>query len=414
MSALIRHLARLLVCCVGMAAAGCTSLGPQIPVATADEIASQEASFGVRTLGSGGEFEVLPSRLVARRLQAQLGDGPLSVLALSGGGAGGAFGAGAIVGLTRTGTRPSFSVVTGVSAGALVAPLAFLGPEWDAEMADIYTGGAGEGLLRPRLLGAVFGSSLYSGAPLKRIIERYADDRMIQAVATEAAKGRLLLVATTDFATGEPVIWDLGSIALHGGQQAGPLLRTVLLASSSVPGMFPPVKIKFRAGGIEHEETHIDGGVTLPFFIFPAAADLPAASAQGNQATLVRIVIDGRLRNITRPAKANTLSIFSRGISAGLSRMVRATLESTVFESRQRGIVLDFAAIPLSYPLKSAFDFGPDAQRTLFQYASSCAAAGRLWTRVQQSGDPQPRVVSADSQCPADDSFLVRFASLAD
>jgi hypothetical protein len=159
MSALMRHLARLLICCVGMAGAGCTSLGPQIPVATAEEIASQEVSLGVRTLGPDGEFEVLPSGLVARRLRAQLGDGPLSVLALSGGGAGGAFGAGAIVGLTRTGKRPSFSVVTGVSAGALVAPLAFLGPEWDREMADIYAGGASEGLLQPRLLGAVFGSS---------------------------------------------------------------------------------------------------------------------------------------------------------------------------------------------------------------------------------------------------------------
>jgi hypothetical protein len=237
---------------------------------------------------------------------------------------------------------------------------------------------------------------------------------MIEAVAAEAAKGRLLLVATTDFATGEPVIWDLGSIALHGGAGAGSLFRTVLLASSSVPGMFPPVKIKFRAGGLEREETHIDGGVTLPFFISPAPEDLPASSAQSGQPTLVRIVIDGRLRNITRPAKANTLSIFSRGISAGLSRMVRATLESTVFEIRQRGIALDFAAIPLSYPLKSAFDFGPDAQRSLFQYASSCAAAGRLWTRVQRSGEPEPPVASEDSQCPADDSFLVRFASLAD
>jgi predicted acylesterase/phospholipase RssA len=413
MQRLTRHLARLLICCVAMAACGCTSIGPPIPVATADEIASQEVSLGVRTLGADGEFEMLPSRLIARRLQAQLGGRPLSVLALSGGGAGGAFGAGAIVGLTRTGTRPSFSVVTGVSAGALVAPLAFLGPQWDDEMTDIYTGGASGGLLRPRLLGAVFGSSLYSGAPLKRIIERYADSRMIEAIAAEAAKGRLLLVATTDFATGEPVIWDLGSIALHGGAEAGPLLRTVLLASASIPGMFPPVTIKFRAGGVEREETHIDGGVTLPFFISPAAEDLPLSFAQGAQPTLVRIVIDGRLRNITRPAKANTLSIFSRGISAGLSRMVRATLESTVAAVRQRDITLDFAAIPLSYPLKSAFDFGPDAQRSLFEYASRCAADGRLWTRVRKTGDPQPRAVAQDSQCPADDSFLVRFASLA-
>lgn len=409
MSATTRHLACLLICCAAMALAGCTSLGQQIPVATPGEFASQDVWFGVRTLQADGELEVLPSRLVARRLRAELGGHPLSVLALSGGGAGGAFGAGAVVGLTRSGSRPDFSVVTGVSAGALVAPLAFLGPEWDPEMTAIYTGGVSEGLLRPRLLGAVFGSSLYSGTPLRQLIERYASAELLQAVAAEAAKGRLLLVGTTDFATGEPVIWDMGSIALHGGARAGELFRSVLLASASVPGLFPPVKIRFRAGGIEHVETHIDGGVTLPFFVSPAIEDLPA-----QQPTSVRIVIDGRLRNITRPAKANTLSIFSRSISAGLSRMVRSKLEATVLAIRERGIALDFAAIPLSYPLKSAFDFGPDAQRSLFEYASECAASGRLWTRVRQTGDPEPHAVSESSQCPADDSFLVRFAALGD
>jgi predicted acylesterase/phospholipase RssA len=48
------------------------------------------------------------------------------VLALSGGGAGGAFAAGALIGMTRRGDRLQFDVVTGVSAGALVA-FAFLG-----------------------------------------------------------------------------------------------------------------------------------------------------------------------------------------------------------------------------------------------------------------------------------------------
>ena len=215
-------------------------------MAPGDDVPSQGLSFPVRTLGPDGEFELLPSSLIARRLEAQLADGPLSILALSGGGASGAFGAGAVVGLTRTGSRPEFSVVTGVSAGALIAPFAFLGPTWDPEMAAIYTEEIDTSLLQPRLIGAVFGSSMYSGTPLKKLIDRYADDRMIEAVATEAARGRLLLVATTDFATGEPVVWDLGSIALYGGHDARKLFRSVLLASASVPGIFPPVIIRVR------------------------------------------------------------------------------------------------------------------------------------------------------------------------
>jgi hypothetical protein len=406
-------LAWILLPCVFALLTGCASMGPPLSGATPEEVASQDVRLGVRTFTPDGRFEVLSSSVVGRRLEARLGEQPLSILALSGGGATGAFGAGALAGLARSGTRPEFSVVTGVSAGALVAPFAFLGPAWDAEMTAIYTDGVTRGLLHRRLLGAVFGSSVYSGVPLRRLIDRYADDDMIAAVAAGAAKGRLLLVATTDFATGEPVVWDLGSVALNGGSDAKRLFRTILLASASVPGMFPPVRIRFRADGGVREETHIDGGVTVPFFIAPGPEDLPAAGV-GRPATLVRIVIDGRLRDFPHAANANALSIFSRSVSAGLSRMMRTTLEGTVDASRQRGISLEYAAIPASYPLRSAFDFSPDEQRALFQYASGCAEAGRFWIRASQGAAlplPAPGAASGGA-CPADDRFIGRVAAL--
>ena len=410
-----RHqLARMLLLCAFAVLSGCASMGPPLSGATPEEVASQEVRLGVRTFTPDGRFEVLSSSVVGRRLEARLGEQPLSILALSGGGATGAFGAGALAGLAHSGTRPEFSVVTGVSAGALVAPFAFLGPAWDAEMTAIYTDGVTRGLLHRRVLGAVFGSSVYSGVPLRRLIDHYADDGMIAAVAAGAAKGRLLLVATTDFATGEPVVWDLGSVALNGGPDAKPLFRAILLASASVPGMFPPVRIRFPADGGVREETHIDGGVTLPFFIAPGPDDLPAAG-DGRQAALVRIVIDGRLQDFPHAANANALSIFSRSISAGLSRMTRTALEGTVDASRQRGIALEYAALPASYPLHGAFNFSPDEQRALFQYASSCAEAGRLWIRALQ-GAALPMTAqgaaAGGAPCPADDRFIGRFVVL--
>ncbi|MEI6863264.1 MAG: patatin-like phospholipase family protein, partial [Candidatus Omnitrophota bacterium] len=51
----------------------------------------------------------------------------VNLLAISGGGAGGAFGAGLLCGWTEAGNRPEFHVVTGVSTGAMSAPAAFLG-----------------------------------------------------------------------------------------------------------------------------------------------------------------------------------------------------------------------------------------------------------------------------------------------
>lgn len=394
--------------------AGCASMGPSLPTASPEELASQEMPLGVRTVTSDGHFEVLPSSVVASRLEARLADRSVSILALSGGGATGAFAAGALAGMSRAEIRPQFAVVTGVSAGALVAPFAFLGPDWDAEMSAIYTDGVTRGVLQRRLLGAVFGSSVYSGAPLQRLIDRYADDRLIAAIATEAGKGRLLLIATTDFATGEPVIWDLGSVALHGGPEAKRLFRAILLASASVPGMFPPVRIRVRTANGMREETHIDGGVTMPFFIAPALDDLPP-SRSGSQPTLVRIVIDGRLRDFPHAANANALSIFSRSVSAGLSYVTRTNLEWSLYASTRRGIALEYAAIPADYPLHGAFNFNPQEQRALFQYAAQCAEGGRLWIRAAQDAVMRAGNVPAASTaavCPADDRFIGRFAAL--
>jgi hypothetical protein len=162
-------------------------------------------------------------------------------------------------------------------------------------------------------------------------------------------------------------------------------------------------------------ETHVDGGVTLPFFIAPAPQDLPQLAAAGPQPTRVRVIIDGPLRNLPRPTHANALSIFSRSLSAGLSYITRAQLESTVDAVGQHGISLEYAAIPASYPLRGAFDFGPDAQRSLFEYAATCAAADRLWLSSRAgSGEPvseAPRA-SAGPVCPADDSFMAHLAAL--
>jgi predicted acylesterase/phospholipase RssA len=414
LSAASRYLACALLLGALATLTACASMGPALPTATPEELTSQEVRLGVRTLTADGHFEVLPSTVVARRLDSRIGAQPLSVLALSGGGATGAFAAGALAGMTRSQTRPQFAVVTGVSAGALVAPFAFLGPEWDAEMSAIYTEGVTRRVLQRRVLGAVFGSSVYSGAPLKRLIERYADEQLMHAVATEASKGRLLLVATTDLATGEPVIWDVGSVALYGGSDARRLFCAILLASASVPGMFPPVVIRFRTASGMREETHVDGGVTVPFFLAPALEDL-AVSGTDRHPALVRIVIDGRLRDFPHAANANALSIFSRSVSAGLSRMTRTTLEWSVAASRQRGISLEYAAIPTAYPLHGAFNFNSDEQRALFQYAASCAAVGRLWIRAAQGAVVQPAeqaVASAGGVCPADDHFIERFAAL--
>ena len=72
-------------------------------------------------------------------LRKQDGSTFYNILALSGGGANGAFGAGFLCGWTQAGTRPKFKIVTGISTGTIIATLAFLGTEYNEVLKDIYT-----------------------------------------------------------------------------------------------------------------------------------------------------------------------------------------------------------------------------------------------------------------------------------
>jgi hypothetical protein len=304
--------------------------------------------------------------------------------------------------------------VTGVSAGALIAPYAFLGPAWDHQLMEIYTSGSGEHVLQSRGLGAIFGSSMYSGTPLKDLVDQYATDGLIEAIAVEASKGRLLLVATTDVNTGEPVVWDLGAIAMHGGRDARTLFRDVLVASASVPGLFPPIIIRVPDDRGPRNETHVDGGVTLPFFVVPSPVDMSGGPVDQAGGARLFVLIDGQLGEQPRATRLRATTIMSRSVAAGLNRMMRTTLELTAATAEQRGITLDYSAIPVSYPYHGALDFSAATVRPLFQYAYECARTGRLWTAFRPDagrGAGAPVGLSGPaSPCPADDAFIARFA----
>jgi predicted acylesterase/phospholipase RssA len=374
-----------------------------------------ERPVTIRTLGSDQRFSQLSSATAAARLRALHVGEPLNILALSGGGAFGAFGAGAMVGLTRSGSRPEFAVVTGVSAGALVAPYAFLGPTWDARLRDVYTSGAAGHLLQSRGLGVIFGSSLYSGKPLQQLVDAYATDEMIQAIAHEADKGRLLLVATTDVATAEQVVWDLGSIARNGGPNARTLFRDVLVASASVPGIFPPVIIRVREDGAPRAQAHVDGGATAPFFVPPAFVQTAPEARDAAPRTAVYVIIDGPLGEASGATRLTMRAILSRSIHAGLNHLLRTTLELTAATAQLQGATLQYAAVPAAYPHVDAFDFRAATMRPLFSYADECAQAGRLWTAFRNGGDDGETALGMTEAhrvpCPADDAFIGHFAS---
>ena len=206
---------------------------------------------------------------------------PVNFLAISGGSDNGAFGAGLLNGWTAAGNRPEFKIVTGVSTGSLIAPLAFLGPDYDDELKAAYTTISKKDIYEERgLLAAVFDDGMADSRPLLRLVERYVTPEVLTKIAAEYEKGRLLLVATTDLDARGAVIWNMTAIAASGDPGALDLFRKILVASASVPGVFPPVMIEVEANETKYQEMHVDGGAMAQVFLYPPHIDVEALSAQ--------------------------------------------------------------------------------------------------------------------------------------
>jgi len=324
------------------------------------------------------------SEILERRRGASM-DGALNILALSGGGSGGAFGAGALVGLSRRGERPQFDIVTGVSAGALIAPFAFLGSAWDAQLADAFSGARTEHLLNSRGIGMLFHPGIYGSEALVELVDRFVTDELIEAVAHQAALGRLLLVATTDLDKEETVIWDMGRIAAHGGESARTLFRNVLVASASIPGVFSPIVIPVERAGVRYDEMHVDGDATVPFFVAPALAYLRPIDANELKGANIYVLVNGQLGGVPHTTPVDTMSILLRTSSATLTHLARANVLLTSEFAEKYDIDFRFSSIPVDYPFRGPLDFEQSSMRALFNYGADCAEEGRLWTTVEQA-----------------------------
>jgi len=305
-------------------------------------------------------------------------DGRLDFIALSGGGSNGAFTAGLMKGWSETGERPDFEVVTGVSTGALAAPFVFLGPDYDDELAEAYTGGAAAGLLQSRGLGALIGSGIYKSAPLRSLVERFVTEDVLRAVAAEYAKGRVLLVATTDLDSQRGVSWDLGAIATQGTPQALELFRSVLVASASIPGAFPPVLIQSDNAGLRFEEMHVDGGVAAPFLAVPETLwsfEEPSDTLRGAR---FYVVVNGR----TNPSFGITKDTPQGVLGRSIDILLRASLVTTLAGNRafadRNDLFFRYAALPDDSEA-SALDFSLESMSAVYEIGRQGAISGAAW-----------------------------------
>jgi hypothetical protein len=307
---------------------------------------------------------------------------PRNVLVLSGGGANGAYTAGLLTGWTAAGTRPCFDVVTGISAGALIAPFAFLGPEYDNTLIQGATGPHATDVYERRLPPALFWSdALADSAPLRRRIEAEITPEVLTQIARAHEAGRRLYVGTTDLDTKRLVVWDLGAIAAGNDPGKLELVRTVLLAAASVPGMLPPVPINVQVNGKWYTELHVDGGVNASLFLHPRMVGLtPERPQPAPERDLTIYVLAARkLQLPTRPVEPRLVPVAGESIDAILQSRFEKDLLCVYLLSRFAGGRFALAAIPESFPDTNSLTFDAHVMHELYDWGHRAGAEGFDW-----------------------------------
>jgi predicted acylesterase/phospholipase RssA len=307
-------------------------------------------------------------------------------LAISGGGANGAFGAGFISGWTQTGRRPVFKIVTGVSTGALMAPFVFLGPEYDETLRAFYTTTSSEdvfirGSLLRRLLS---GEALADTAPLQRTLDQIVDEELLRQVAEAHGEGRRLYIGTTDLDAQRFVVWNMGVIAASGHPEALPLFRKVMLASASIPVAFPPVLFQVEADGRTFDEMHVDGAVGANAFITAGVIRPSLARREAGRPPCredIHIIHNGQLYASPSPTERRVRAIAVRSLeAAGRNNMANELARIYAF-SLQEQAGYAWVGIPEGVNLAGAEIFDAEVMRGLFDLGRERALAGPEWNR---------------------------------
>ena len=306
-------------------------------------------------------------------------------LSVSGGGSNGAFGAGLLVGWTEAGTRPRFDIVTGISTGSLIAPFAFLGPSYDGSLREAYTEVTGKDLYRKKGMLAIIGSeSVADSTPLQRMVERFVTDELLADVAREHAKGRRLLVGTTNIDAERPVIWDMGSIASSGMAGSKQLFRDILVASASVPGVFPPVRLNVIADGKRFDELHVDGGTSNQAFLFPTSfSPRQVDKSQGvKRKRTLYVIRNGKVTPEWSAVKPRLASIAGKSLSSLIKTQGIGDLYRMYANAQRDGVAFNAIWVPGTFTLKEKEPFEQTYMRALFNLGYEMGKNGINWSHL--------------------------------
>lgn len=279
------------------------------------------------------------------------------VLAVSAGGPKGAYGAGFLKGWSKEGSRPLFKVITGVSSGAIIAICTFLGKDYDDQLEKFFTTMSTKDIMKKNnLFSILFGSSFASPAPLVKKVSDIVDEKVIVRVAEEHRRGRRLFIGTVNLDAQEFVVWDMGALACKSGPGSLQMFRKIILASSAMPMMFPPIYFEVTsATGERYDEMHVDGGsMRQIFYIDRLIKNMEgAAKVFGIDPSKYRpqiyVLCTNYMSPIRQQVKNNLVAIGLRSLETLQAAAFSGDIYRLYAFAQRRGLDFNLAYIPADF-----------------------------------------------------------------
>ena len=309
-----------------------------------------------------------------------LGDGrggarKLDVLAITTGGQNGAFAAGVLAGWDK----PDFTVVTGASAGGLIAPVAFAGPEFDGDLSK-FSNIDQDQIIRRKPLYGLFSNSVYATTLLaQRTREAYSTD-LIEAIEQRSTGGAYLFIGATDIDSTRFQRFDVPEMLEQEGNddQRRTCLTAAAMASSAIPVVFPPQPVNGRL--------YVDAGVRQHVFLagLGDAVTLTERRENTNFDVTVTLLINSDLTYDDKPVNNAILPLAERNIGVVSDEGMRASIRQALQFAKDKHWTVQAMAIPPDFDPGSECDwsgqlFSACYTKALFETGRAMGASGTAW-----------------------------------
>jgi hypothetical protein len=219
--------------------------------------------------------------------------------------------------------------------------------------------------------------------PLEDLAEKYIDQKLVDALARAYAGGRRLYVGTTNLDAQRLVLWNMGQIAHSGHPDALGVLRKVLLASLSIPCIFPPVYFDVQLDGRMYDEMHVDGSMITDVFFCDFMLDFPPVDEHAPEnKSRIYIVRNDKFASSPEHVFRTIPKITRRSLSTLNKAHAEDHLHRIYAATERNNADFNYTGIPEDCFLPDKLIFNKTEMNKLFNLGADLARSNHQWHKI--------------------------------